>query len=80
MVRRETVSNGARVAVVVAGFFAGFFIVAGIYGFVFPNRLVDRGLDSVSTAYIVSAALLLTGVGGVYLQRYISQQLLDNGA
>jgi hypothetical protein len=80
MISSKTVSNGAQVAVVVAGFLAGFFVVAGVYGFVFPERLVDRGLYSVSAAYLASAALLLTGLGGVYLQRYIKHRLLDSGA
>lgn len=76
----ETLRRGVRVAVVLAGFVAGFLLMAGLYGFVFPERLVERGLGSVSTAYVVSAVLLVTGAAGMYLQRYVTQRFLDDGA
>lgn len=77
MVSSETLRRGARVAVILAGFVAGFLLMAGLYGFVFPERLVERGLGSVSTAYLVSAVLLVTGAVGMYLQRYVSQRFLE---
>jgi hypothetical protein len=76
----ETLRRGARTAVVLAGFVAGFLLMAGLYGFVFPERLVERGLGSVSMAYVVSAVLLVTGAAGMYLQRYVTQRFLDDGA
>lgn len=76
----ETLRRGARTAVVLAGFVAGFLLMAGLYGFVFPERLVKRGLGSVSMAYVVSAVLLVTGAAGMYLQRYVTQRFLDDGA
>jgi len=77
MVSSETLRRGARVAVVIAGFVAGFLLMAGLYGFVFPERLVERGLGSTSTAYLVSAVLFVTGAAGMYLQRYVTQRFLD---
>jgi hypothetical protein len=76
----ETLRRGARTAVILAGFVAGFLLMAGLYGFVFPERLVERGLGSVSMAYVVSAVLLVTGAAGMYLQRYVTQRFLDDGA
>ena len=80
MVNSETLRRGARTAVVLTGFVAGFLLVAGLYGFIFPERLVERGLGSISTAYVVSAVLLVTGAAGMYLQRYVTQRLLNDGA
>lgn len=79
MVRSESIRRGARTAVVLAGFLAGFLFMAGLYGFVFPDRLVDRGLNSVTMAYLVSTAMLLTGVAGIYLQGYVRRQFPDRG-
>lgn len=77
MVSSETLRRGARTAVIIAGFVAGFLLMAGLYGFVFPERLVERGLGSVSTAYLVSAVLLVTGAVGMYLQRYVTRRFLE---
>ncbi|MFW5964078.1 MAG: hypothetical protein ACOCQM_04370 [Natronomonas sp.] len=77
MVSSETLRRGARAAVIIAGFIAGFLLMAGLYGFVFPERLVDRGFDSTSTAYLVSAVLLVTGAVGMYLQQYVTRRFLD---
>lgn len=63
--------QGLRVVGVLSGFLGGFLILAGIYGFVFPDRLVQRGLPTVPISYLVSTALVGAGIVGLYLQRYI---------
>lgn len=60
-----------RIAGTLGGFFEGFLVLAGVYGFVFSERLVEQGLASMPTAYLVSATLVGTGTSGLYLQRYI---------
>lgn len=77
MVNSETLRRGVRVAVVLAGFVAGFLLMAGLYGFVFPERLVERGLNSTTTAYLVSSVLLVAGTVGMYLQRYVTRRVLE---
>jgi protein-S-isoprenylcysteine O-methyltransferase Ste14 len=77
MVSSDTVRRGARTAAVIVGFLGGFLIVAGVYGVVFPERLVERGIASVSASYAVSAALVAAGVAGLYLQRQVRRRLLD---
>lgn len=75
MVDDGTARNAIHAAVVLAGFIAGFLLVAGVYGLLFPGRLVERGIGSVTSAYIVSLLCIGAGTGGLFLQRYITGRL-----
>lgn len=75
MVDDGTVRNAIRAAVVLAGFLAGFLLVAGIYGLLFPEQLLERGIASVTSAYILSLVFVGAGIGGLFLQRYITGRL-----
>lgn len=75
MKRSALSPNAVRVMIVFTGFVAGFFVMAGLYGFVFPGRLIDRGLDSIQAAYLASAGLLSVGLAGFYVRRYARRRL-----
>lgn len=77
MVDSETARNALRGTVVLVGFLAGFLVVAGIYGLLVPERLVEQGLASITVAYLVSLGCLLAGVAGLLLQRYAAGRLRD---
>lgn len=67
--------NIIRAAIVLAGFIAGFLLVAGAYGLLMPERLVERGIASVTIAYLISLVSLLAGIAGLLLQRYVAGRL-----
>lgn len=69
-----------RLAVIVTGFLAGFFVMAGVYGILFPDRLLEQGIETESRAYLLAGGLIVVGVVGLYLQRRARQYLLADSS